>query len=399
MQSWLMRLIQSKIMYDLLLPIWATNYTFYPSNNMDFVGLLGVTSILLMISRPWLKYRRGNPRLGELLPSPLRGRDPFRPSPQHRLPGSAEPQPAPACRHVGVQPSGRAPPPQRLGSAGGRAAVEHSPPHRPGFDFLAAPGPSPHSVFVLMSRAGGDGPTALERAGAETVKRAVELDLASRFQESLVCYQEGIDLLLQVVKGTKDEAKKQRYRQKISEYMTRAEDIKKHIEKEKQDGKYHKQIKIEENATGFGYEKLFQEYLTEIVSEVWVEDPYIRNVHQLYNFLRFCEMLVKGPCKVRTIHLLTSYDEGNGRNQQTSGLEEIKQSLRNHGITLNVAFSSSIHDREIRFNNGWMIKIGRGLDYFKKPQGRFSIGYCDFDLRPCHETTVDVFHTKHTKKM
>ncbi|NWH22292.1 MITD1 protein, partial [Grus americana] len=229
-------------------------------------------------------------------------------------------------------------------------------------------------------------------AGAETVKRAVELDLASRFQESLVCYQEGIDLLLQVVKATKDEAKKHRYRQKISELIFFS------------DGKYHKQIRIEENATGFSYENLFQEYLTEIVSEVWVEDPYIRHVHQasrysLYNFLRFCEMLVKGPCKVKTIHLLTSYDEGSGKSQQISGLEEIQQSLRNYGVTLNVAFSSSIHDREIRFNNGWMIKIGRGLDYFKKPQGRFSIGYCDFDLRPCHETTVDVFHTKHTKKM
>ncbi|NWX24281.1 MITD1 protein, partial [Aegotheles bennettii] len=171
------------------------------------------------------------------------------------------------------------------------------------------------------------------------------------------------------------------------------------------DGKYHKQIRIEENATGFSYEKLFLEYLTEIVSEVWVEDPYIRSLLndvkllQLYNFLRFCEMLVKAPCKVKTIHLLTSYDEGGGRTQQLSGLEEIQQSLRNYGVTLNIAFSSSIHDREIRFNNGWMIKIGRGLDYFKKPQGRFSIGYCDFDLRPCHETTVDVFHTKHTKKM
>ncbi|NWU66864.1 MITD1 protein, partial [Pterocles burchelli] len=221
-------------------------------------------------------------------------------------------------------------------------------------------------------------------AGAETVKRAVELDLASRFRESLVCYQEGIDLLLQVVRATKDEAKKHRYREKISELLFFS------------DGKYHKQIRIEENATGFSYEKLFQEYLTEIVSEVWVEDPYIR---QLYNFLRFCEMLVKGPCKVKTIHLLTSYDEGSGRSQQMSGLEEIQQSLTNYGVTLDVAFSSSIHDREIRFNNGWMIKIGRGLDYFKKPQGRFSIGYCDFDLRPCHETTVDVFHTKHTKKM
>ncbi|NXT47018.1 MITD1 protein, partial [Pluvianellus socialis] len=236
-------------------------------------------------------------------------------------------------------------------------------------------------------------------AGAETVKRAVELDLASRFQESLVCYQEGIDLLLQVVKGTGRGAAWQPFA---------AAGITIYTEKEKSlffsDGKYHKQIKIEENATGFSYEKLFQEYLTEILTEVWVEDPYIRQVHQasrywLYNFLRFCEMLVKGPCKVKTIHLLTSSDEGSGRSQQMSGLEEIQQSLRNHGITLNIALSSSIHDREIRFNNGWMIKIGRGLDYFKKPQGRFSIGYCDFDLRPCHETTVDVFHTKHTKKM
>ncbi|XP_063999633.1 MIT domain-containing protein 1 isoform X1 [Pogoniulus pusillus] len=199
-----------------------------------------------------------------------------------------------------------------------------------------------------MSRAGGDGTAVLERAGAETLRRAVELDVASRFQESLVCYQEGIDLLLQVVKATKDEAKKHCYRKKISEYMTRAEDIKKHIDKEKQDGKYHKQIRIEENATGFCYEKLFQEYLNETVSEVWVEDPYIRQAHQVYNFLRFCEMIVKGPCKVKTIHLLTSYDEGGGRSQQVSGLEEIKESLRSYGVTLNIAFSSSIHDREIR---------------------------------------------------
>lgn len=53
-----------------------------------------------------------------------------------------------------------------------------------------------------MSRAGNHGIAALERAGAETLKRAVQLDEASRFQESLVCYQEGIDLLLQATKGT-----------------------------------------------------------------------------------------------------------------------------------------------------------------------------------------------------
>ena len=50
-----------------------------------------------------------------------------------------------------------------------------------------------------------------------------------------------------------------------------------------------------------------------------------------------------------------------------------------------------------RLNNGWIVKIGRGLDYFKAASSKFAIGYCDFDLRPCHETTVDIFHRKHTK--
>ncbi|XP_031296973.1 MIT domain-containing protein 1 isoform X1 [Camelus dromedarius] len=205
-------------------------------------------------------------------------------------------------------------------------------------------------------------------AAVAVIKRALELESESRYPQALVCYQEGIDLLLQILKGTKDETKKCNLRKRISEYMDRAENIKKYLDQEKEAGKYHKQIKIEENATGFSYESLFQEYLNEAVTEVWIEDPYIRYTHQLYNFLRFCEMLVKGPCKVKTIHLLTSLEEGGGKEQQSSGLKEIKESLRSHGVLLELEYSSSIHDREIRFNNGWIIKIGRGLDYFQKPQ-------------------------------
>jgi hypothetical protein len=49
-------------------------------------------------------------------------------------------------------------------------------------------------------------------------------------------------------------------------------------------------------------------------------------------------------------------------------------------------------------SNGWIIKIGRGLDYFKAPESKFSLGFFDMDLRPCYETTVDVFHVKNVKK-
>ncbi|XP_036397006.1 MIT domain-containing protein 1 [Megalops cyprinoides] len=237
----------------------------------------------------------------------------------------------------------------------------------------------------------------METSAVSVLKRAVELDHSSRFQESLVCYQEGIQLLLDVLKAIKDDSKKAHYREKIKGYMERAEQIKDHLTREKEEGKYHEQIKISENATGFSYDVLFKPYISETLTEVWVEDPYIRHIHQLYNFLRFCEMLLKAPCKVKKIHLLTSQDDGENSSQQSSALAEIKQSLQSQQVTLDIQYSSTIHDREIRFNNGWIIKIGRGLDFFKKPKGRFSIGYCDYDLRECQETTVDVFHTKHTK--
>ncbi|XP_061548050.1 MIT domain-containing protein 1 [Phycodurus eques] len=238
----------------------------------------------------------------------------------------------------------------------------------------------------------------MESSAISVLKRAVELDQSGRFLESLVCYQEGIQLLIDVLKAVNDDSKRGHYRGKIKGYMDRAEQIKAHVNQKKEDGKYHEQVRIADDATGYSYEAVFKPYISGALTEVWVEDPYIRHTHQLYNFLRFCEMLLKASCKVKTIHLLTSSDDADG-GPQTSALAELKQNLSTHGITLDLQYSSTIHDREIRFDNGWIIKIGRGLDYFKRPKGRFSIGYCDFDLRQCHETRVDVFHTKHTKTL
>lgn len=238
----------------------------------------------------------------------------------------------------------------------------------------------------------------METSAISVLKRAVELDQSSRFQESLVCYQEGIQLLMDVLKAVKDDSKRGHYRDKIKGYMDRAEQIKVHVNQMKEDGKYHEQIRIAGDATGYSYEALFKPYISSALKEVWVEDPYIRHTHQLYNFLRFCEMLLKASCKVKKIHLLTSQDETDS-GQQTSALAELKESLGAQGVTLDLQYSPTIHDREIRFDNGWIIKIGRGLDYFKRPKGRFSIGYCDYDLRQCQETTVDIFHTKHTKTL
>lgn len=235
--------------------------------------------------------------------------------------------------------------------------------------------------------------------GATLLTRAVELDKAGRFTESLLFYESGIQQLMVLLKDMKGEEKRQHYRKKISEYMDRAEKIKDMVKKQKEAGKYHEQIKIEENGTGYSYKRIFQHFIDSSLTEVYVEDPYIRNIHQIYNFLRFCELLVSSECaKVTRIHLVTGMDDGtDSQKQQNARLMELADSLSTHGINLDIDYSVTLHDREIKFNNGWIIKIGRGLDIYKPARSKFSIGYCDYDLRPCHETTIDIFHSKDVK--
>ena len=42
-----------------------------------------------------------------------------------------------------------------------------------------------------------------------------------------------------------------------------------------------------------------------------------------------------------------------------------------------------MHDREVRFSNGWIVKIGRGLDIYQKPESWVSLEASDFSLRRC----------------
>lgn len=85
---------------------------------------------------------------------------------------------------------------------------------------------------------------------------------------------------------------------------------------------------------------------------------------------------------------------------QDSRLKEIKSNLEKYNVELVVKYNNSLHDREIRLSSGWIIKIGRGLDYFKPPETRdkMCLGLHDYDLRQCHSTTIDIFHKNSIKK-
>ena len=140
--------------------------------------------------------------------------------------------------------------------------------------------------------------------------------------------------------------------------------------------------------TGHSYESIIGPYLKG-AKEITVEDPYIRVVHQIQNFVRFCETVVK-LSTVRKINLVTSYDDKTNISDMRDNLDDVKQSLLEIDVVLDIKLNPNMHDREIRIDNGWIIKIGRGLDFYQKPGSWFEIGVNDLSLRKCLETKVDI---------
>lgn len=140
---------------------------------------------------------------------------------------------------------------------------------------------------------------------------------------------------------------------------------------------------------GRSYDSIVGPYLAG-AKEVVIEDPYIRMTHQVQNLVRFCEAVVKAG-SVKKIKLITGYDDEAKMAEVQQKILELQQSLADSDVVLEVAFSTTIHDREIRIDNGWVVKIGRGLDFYQKPGSWYEIGATDLSMRKCLETKVDIF--------
>jgi signal recognition particle receptor subunit beta len=146
---------------------------------------------------------------------------------------------------------------------------------------------------------------------------------------------------------------------------------------------------IEENATGFTYERIFRPYIDN-VSHVWVEDPYIKQPYQVDNFCRFCALAIRCG-NLNEIELVSGCHPNENTDDADSRLETLRRDLAGRGVKFTWRRNEALHDREVRFDNGWIIKIGRGLDIYIRPESWISVEAADFSLRHCKQTKVDVY--------
>ena len=58
------------------------------------------------------------------------------------------------------------------------------------------------------------------------------------------------------------------------------------------------------------------------------------------------------------------------------------------GVQFTLKFDKELHDRRLEFDHGWVVKMGRGLDFFQKTPFE-KIGKSQQELRRCHKTSFD----------
>jgi ATP-dependent Lon protease len=145
-------------------------------------------------------------------------------------------------------------------------------------------------------------------------------------------------------------------------------------------------LDIAEGQKGISYAKLFAPYLIGAKS-ITLVDPYIRYDYQIHNFMNFCECVVPHQGALQ-LALVTSAESNEQERTLSSKFDELQSSLEQDRIIFAYSFDKDKHDRWIETDTGWRIILGRGLDIFQKPEGKFTLGFVDQTKRRCKATTI-----------
>lgn len=237
----------------------------------------------------------------------------------------------------------------------------------------------------------------VQKIALNILKRGDDYSKQQKYTEAVVCYKEGLAILAEMCEKDPSGAADTKYAALIIEYKKKTEIASTKTELEKVNRHHYLQHRVLNNTKGQSYKKIFGNYLDADVNSVVIEDPYIRTPYQCQNFVALTELLVESCKNLTKIDLVTARD-CKADAIQKDFFQKLILSLHKCNVILTIKYSHTLHDRQIMLSNGWLIKIGRGLDYFKRNTNEFALGAFDMDLRLCQETNIDIIYTLKTSE-
>ncbi|EDW33098.1 GL16059 [Drosophila persimilis] len=115
------------------------------------------------------------------------------------------------------------------------------------------------------------------------------------------------------------------------------------------------------------------------------------------NLIRFLELAITNCKNLKYFRLITKeYSDPKNPDQQKTNLGQIRADLERRYIVVSIKYEDTLHDRRIYLSYGYIIKIGRGLHFYKAANPMYSIGLVNYKYRKCLQTDVDVWRNNST---
>jgi ATP-dependent Lon protease len=146
--------------------------------------------------------------------------------------------------------------------------------------------------------------------------------------------------------------------------------------------------RLRDGQVNISFEALFGDYL-QGADRIRLLDPYIRHPWQIRNLIELLIVVYRRKKDDTRIYfeLITNNDQ-EYIELSKENFNKLQQNLEPLDIEFTFCFDSVLHDRQIELNNGWLIKLGRGLDIFQRTEGLLDLADRYQPLRKCKECTI-----------
>ena len=145
---------------------------------------------------------------------------------------------------------------------------------------------------------------------------------------------------------------------------------------------------LKDGDSGWPLSKIFDDKFFADSEKIRIVEPYLFKHHQLRNLRELLLQIVENS-KPKLVEVFTFYPPLERLEYNKQMFDELsKEVFKQHGITFDVSFHESLHDRFIFSDAGYIAKLGRGLDIYKPSTGLASHRQESRKVRGCDITIL-----------
>jgi hypothetical protein len=150
---------------------------------------------------------------------------------------------------------------------------------------------------------------------------------------------------------------------------------------------------LQNGAKGWPWSRIFTPQYLRGASQSWLIDPYLVTRHQRRNLSEFVMVLLEGA-KLKTLNVITREVGDSSPDADKDYYDALdRDAFEKAGMRVVHRTDPDIHDRSFTLDNGFVFKLGRGLDIYKPVAG---LAARDSSLRQVRLCEIDGFETRPT---